>query len=322
MTPETDPLAQMPDDFLSVTDLTGEQIVALLDLADELKAERNEQLASGQPVGRDTLRGQTVAMIFEKPSTRTRVSFQVAVSELGGHPLSLSSAELQLGRGETIADTGAVLSRYVQGIVVRTFGQERIDELAEAAAVPVVNALTDLEHPCQALADLQAFREVHGGFQDRTLTYVGDGNNVANSLLLAGALVGLNVRVGHPEGYAPDAGIVGRAQVLAEETGATIEVTTDPIAAVRGANAVYADVWTSMGQEDEADDRIEPFVPFRVTEELMAEAADDAIFLHCLPAHRGEEVTAEVIDGPTSRVFDQAENRLHAQKALLARLIT
>ena len=317
----TDPLTQMPDHFLSVTDLTGEQIVALLDLADELKAERAVRLAAGQQLARETLNGRTVAMIFEKPSTRTRVSFQVGVSELGGHPLALSSAELQLGRGETIADTGAVLSRYVQGLVVRTFGQERIDELAAASTVPVVNALTDLEHPCQALADLQAFREVHGGFEGRTLTYVGDGNNVAHSLLLGGALVGLSVRVGHPEGYAPDAGIVKRAQELAGSTGATIEITTDPVAAVTDADAVYADVWTSMGQEAEAEDRLEPFVLYRVTEELMSHAADGAIFLHCLPAHRGEEVTAEVIDGPASRVFDQAENRLHAQKALLARLL-
>ena len=317
----TDPLAQMPAHFLSSTDLDGEQVVALLDLADELKAERAERVAAGNQLERDTLAGRTVAMVFEKPSTRTRVSFQVAVAELRGHPLALSSAELQLGRGETVADTGAVLSRYVHGIVVRTFGQDRIEELAEAATVPVVNALTDLEHPCQALADLQTFREVHGDFAGRSLAYVGDGNNVTHSLLLAGASVGLSVRVGHPDGYAPDAAIVRRAQELADATGASIEVTTDPVAAVKGADAVYADVWTSMGQEDEAEDRLEPFVPYRVTSELLAHAAADAVFLHCLPAHRGEEVTAEVIDGPASRVFDQAENRLHAQKALLALLL-
>jgi len=317
----TDVLADLPAHFLSVADVTGEQLVALLDLADELKAERAVRLAAGERLERDTLAGRTVAMIFEKPSTRTRVSFQVAVSELGGHPLALSSAELQLGRGETIADTGAVLSRYVHGIVVRTFGQDRLEELAAAATVPVVNALTDLEHPCQALADLQAFRAEHGGFAGRTLAYVGDGNNVAHSLLLAGALVGLSVRVGHPDGYAPDPQIVAQAQGIAADTGAEVIVTTDPVAAVAGVDAVYADVWASMGQEDEADARLGVFQPYQVTAELMGHTADGAIFLHCLPAHRGEEVTAEVIDGPASRVFDQAENRLHAQKALLARLL-
>ena len=317
----TDVLTDLPAHYLSVADLTGAQFEALLDLADELKGERAARTAAGEPLARDTLAGRTVAMIFEKPSTRTRVSFQVAVSELGGHPLALSATELQLGRGETIGDTGAVLSRYVHGIVVRTFGQERIEELAAAATVPVVNALTDLEHPCQALADLQTFREAHGGFAGRSLAYVGDGNNVAHSLMLAGALVGLDVRVGHPEGYAPDPEVVARAQALATDTGAEVVVTTDPVAAVTGADAVYADVWASMGQEDEADARLAVFAPYQVTAELLSHAADDAVFLHCLPAHRGEEVTAEVIDGPSSRVFDQAENRLHVQKALLARLL-
>jgi ornithine carbamoyltransferase len=307
--------------YLSVDDLTGDQIVAVLDLADELKTDRDQRVAAGQSPVRDELAGRTVAMIFEKPSTRTRVSFQVAVSELGGAPLPLSSAELQLGRGETIGDTGAVLSRYVHAIVVRTFGQDRIDALAAASTVPVVNALTDLEHPCQALADLQVFRQALGGFEGRTLAYVGDGNNVANSLLLAGAKVGLSVTVAHPEGYAPDGAIVARARELAAETGANIELTTDPVAGVRGAHAVYADVWASMGQESEAEHRAALFAPFQVTAELMSQAADDAVFLHCLPAHREEEVTAEVIDGPASRVFDQAENRLHAQKALLATLM-
>jgi ornithine carbamoyltransferase len=308
-------VADFPDHFLSVADLDATQLIDVLDLADQLAATRG----AGP---RDDLAGRTVAMIFEKPSTRTRVSFQVAVTELGGSPLPLSSAELQLGRGETIADTGAVLSRYVHGIVVRTFGQDRLDELAAAADVPVVNALTDLEHPCQALADLQTFRGVHGGFAGRSLAYVGDGNNVAHSLVLAGAIVGLSVSVGHPEGYAPDAAIVARARDLAASTGADITVTTDPVAAVTGADAVYTDVWASMGQEDEAAERAALFEPYRVTSALFAHAADGAVFLHCLPAHRGEEVTAEVMDGPASRVFDQAENRLHAQKALLTRLLT
>ena len=310
-----------PDDFLSIDDLSAAQLVEVLDHADELKTDRAQRVAAGSDLAHGGLRGRTIALVFEKPSTRTRVSFQVAVTELGGQALPLSSAELQLGRGETIADTGAVLSRYVHAIVVRTFGQDRLVELADAADVPVVNALTDLEHPCQAVADLQTFREAHGGFAGRSLAYVGDGNNVANSLLLAGAKVGLSVRVGHPEGYAPDAAIVARARELGADTGAEILVTTDPVEATLGADAVYADVWASMGQESEAADRAGKFVPYRVTEELMDHAAEGAVFLHCLPAHRGEEVTAEVIDGPASRVFDQAENRLHAQKALLAGLL-
>lgn len=303
-----------PDRYISVDDFDAEQLLDVLDLADELKRTR--------PDGpRDDLAGRTVAMVFEKPSTRTRVSFQVAVSELGGSPLPLSGAELQLGRGETVADTGAVLSRYVHAIVVRTFGQDRLDELADASTVPVINALTDQEHPCQALADLQTLREAFGDLSGRTLAYVGDGNNVAHSLLLAGAKLGLSVRVGHPDGYAPDSSVVARARDLASATGARIEVTTDPVEAVQGADAVYTDVWASMGQEDESEQRAAVFQPYRVTAELFGHTAGDAVFLHCLPANRGEEVDADVIDGPASRVFDQAENRLHAQKALLARLV-
>jgi len=313
-------MSTFPAHFLSSDDLTGEQTMSLLGLADALKAERGTRISASESPVRDVLHGRTIAMIFEKPSTRTRVSFQVAVSELGGSPLSLSSAELQLGRGETIADTGAVLSRYVHGIVVRTFGQDRLDELARAATVPVVNALTDQEHPCQALADLLTIRAEFGELSGRTLAYVGDGNNVAHSLLLAGAKVGLSVRIGHPRGHAPDGAVVARARELAEPTGAQIAITLDPVEAVTGADAVYADVWASMGQEDEAAERLTTFAPYQVTPELFAHTAHGAIFLHCLPAHRGEEVTAEVIDGPASRVFDQAENRLHAQKALLAML--
>jgi ornithine carbamoyltransferase len=314
-------VSEFPSDFLSIDDVDGDQLVSLLDLADELKADRVARHASDSSLVRAELRGRTIALIFEKPSTRTRVSFQVAVTELGGHPLPLSSAELQLGRGETVADTGTVLSRYVHAIVVRTFAQARLDELAAAATVPVVNALTDEEHPCQALADLQTIREAFGGFRGRTLTYVGDGNNVAHSLLLAGAKVGLSVRVAHPEGYAPDAQVLARAQAIAADTGCEASATTDAVAAVTGADVVYTDVWASMGQEDEAQARLRAFEPYRVTPELFAHTAADAVFLHCLPAHRGEEVDAEVIDGPASRVFDQAENRLHAQKALLASLL-
>ncbi len=312
-------MARFPEDLLSIDDLDAEQFTDLLNLGDQVKAARGTASTAAHA---DALAGRTVALVFEKPSTRTRVSFQVAVTELGGDPLPLSAAELQLGRGETIADTGAVLSRYVHGIVVRTFGQDRLDELADAADVPVVNALTDLEHPCQALADLQTLREARGGaVTGSVLTYVGDGNNVAHSLLLAGALAGVEVRVAHPEGYAPDAGVVARARTLAEASGTEVVVTTDAVAAVTGAHAVYTDVWASMGQEAEADARLEVFQPYQVTPELFAHAAEDAIFLHCLPAHRGEEVAAEVIDGPSSRVWDQAENRLHAQKAVLLRLL-
>jgi ornithine carbamoyltransferase len=307
--------------FLRADDLGRDQLRSLLDLADELKADRRTRAASTSTMIRTDLRGKTIALLFEKPSTRTRVSFQVGVHELGGHPLPLSSTELQLGRGEPVADTAQVLSRYCHAVVVRTFGQDRLDALAAASSVPVVNALTDLEHPCQALADLQTLRAEFGDLRGRSLAYVGDGNNVANSLLVAGALCGLSVRVGHPDGYAPDAATVARARKAAADSGAEILVTTDPAEAVQGADAVYADVWASMGQEDEADDRRQAFAAYQVTDQMLTAAGDDAIFLHCLPAHRGEEVAAEVIDGPRSRVFDQAENRLHVQKALLATLL-
>ena len=317
----TDAVAPFPRHFLSVTDLGRDQLIAVLDAADLLKQERSDRLTAGRSPVRGELDGRTVALVFEKPSTRTRVSFQVAVSELGGDPLPLASSDLQLGRGETIADTGAVLSRYVHAIVVRTFGQDRLEDLTASSTVPVVNALTDLEHPCQALADLQTFREVHGRFEGRSLAYVGDGNNMAHSLLLAAATVGLSVRVAHPEGYGPEPMVVERARELAGGSGTEVVVTDDVAAAVSGAHAVYTDVWASMGQEHEAGGRARVFAPYQVTPELMASAAPEAVFLHCLPAHRGEEVAAEVMDAPTSRVLQQAENRLHAQKALLAALL-
>lgn len=307
--------------FLSVDDLTQAELLAVLDDADRRKAERARREDEGETLIDDALHGRTVALVFEKPSLRTRVSFEVAVRELGGTPLPLWDSEIGLGARESVADTGQVLSRYVHAIVVRTFGQDRLAELAAAASVPVVNALTDLEHPCQALADLQTYREAHGTFVGGTLAYVGDGNNVAHSLLLAGAKVGLSVRVAHPEGHAPDANVVARTRAIAAQTGAQVTLTTDPYAAVEGANAIYTDVWTSMGQEIEAEQRRATFAPYQVTAGLIAHAADGAIFLHCLPAHRGEEVDASVIDGPASRVFDQAENRMHAQKALLAHVL-
>lgn len=305
--------------LISTTDLAPAEITRLLDDAAALRDARRHLVAGGEPD--TTLRGRTVALIFEKPSTRTRVSFEVGVAELGGTPLALSSADLQLGRGETVADTGAVLGRFVQAIVVRTFAQSRLEELAASSGIPVINALTDEEHPCQALADLLTVRDEFGSFEGRVLTYVGDGNNVAHSLLLAGAAVGLGIRVAHPEGYAPDGSVVARAIALASAHGSEITVTTDPQAAAADAHALYADVWASMGQETESVARAKVFAPYALGVDLVALAADDAIVLHCLPAHRGEEIAAEVIDGPRSRVFDQAENRLHAQKAVLAMLV-
>ena len=307
--------------FLSADDVSGGQLLLLLDRADELKAERAARARAEESLVGEQLRGRTVALIFEKPSLRTRASFEVGVHELGGKPLPMWDTEVGLGQRETVEDTGAVLGRYVHAIVIRTFSQEAITRLADASGVPVVNALTDHEHPCQALADLQTFREVHGGFEGRTLTYVGDGNNVAHSLLLAGPKLGLSVRVAHPPGYAPDESVVARARELAAGTGAEVLVTTDPQQAADGAHALYTDVWASMGQEDEAAERAAVFAPYQVTTDLLARAADDAVLLHCLPAHRGEEVAAEVIDGEAARVFDQAENRLHAQKALLEDLL-
>jgi len=301
-------------DFLSIDDLTPHELTKLLDRAAELKAARGT-------AGAEALAGKTVAMIFEKPSTRTRISFEVAISELGGHPLPLSSAELQLGRGETIEDTGRVLSRYVHGVVVRTFEQERLERLADAASIPVINALTDLEHPCQALADLLTIRERLGDLTGLKLTFVGDGNNVAHALLLAGALSGMHVAVATPPGYEPIPQIAKRATEIAESTGGSVTLTTEAPEAVRGADAVYTDVWASMGQEREAEERRLIFAPYQLNTVLVARAADRAIVLHCLPAHRGEEITDEVLDGPRSVVWDQAENRLHTQKALLETLM-
>ncbi len=305
--------------LISTTDLTPDEFHLLLDDAAAMRAAR-AGIVDGS-VADTTLRGRTVALIFEKPSTRTRVSFEVGVTELGGSPLALSSSDLQLGRGETVADTGAVLGRFVQAIVIRTFAQSRLEELADSSSLPVINALTDEEHPCQALADLLTVRDEFGSFDGRVLTYVGDGNNVAHSLLLAGASVGLGVRIAHPSGYAPDAAIVARARALADAHGSEITITSDARSAAEGSHVLYTDVWASMGQEDESAARATAFAPYALDERLVGLAADDAVVLHCLPAHRGEEISAAVIDGPRSRVFDQAENRLHAQKAVLAMLV-
>ena len=298
--------------YLTVDDLADAEISEVLDVATALKADRD--------LHADALRGRSIALIFEKPSTRTRVSFEVGVAQLGGCPVVLSSSELQLGRGETIEDTGRVLSRYVDGIVLRTFEQERLELLTTTTTVPVINALSDFEHPCQALADLLTIREHLGAVAGRVLAYFGDGNNVAHSLLLAGTKVGMTVRVATPPGFEPIPQVVHRAEEIAEETGGTVELTHDPDEAAIGAHALYTDVWTSMGQDLESDERALVFPSYQLSQKLVDVADPTAIVLHCLPAHRGQEITDEVIDGPRSVVWDQAENRLHTQKALLLRL--
>ncbi|HWB65668.1 MAG TPA: ornithine carbamoyltransferase [Mycobacteriales bacterium] len=299
--------------FLVDDDLTAAEQAAVLDAAAVMKKDRHAVRPLAGP--------RSVAVIFEKPSTRTRLSFEVGIAELGGHPVVLDARSTQLGRGETIEDTARVLSRYVDAIVIRTFGQDRIEALAAAASVPVVNALTDYAHPCQALADLQTIRERRGGLAGVTLAYLGDGNNMAHSLLLAGALAGMHVRVGSPADFAPLPDVVSRARALADAHGGSVLVTDDPAAAAAGADVLYTDVWASMGQEAESDERSAVMRPYAITESLLGAAAADAVVMHCLPAHRGEEIAAAVIDGPASIVFDQAENRLHAQKALLAFLL-
>jgi ornithine carbamoyltransferase len=305
----------MPErDFLSLDDVSADELNGLLDSAGKAKA--------GTGKWSSKLDGKQVALVFEKPSTRTRVSFEAAVSTMGGHAIVLRGDELQLGRGETVEDTGRVLSRYVDAIVVRTFGQERLEQLAGAATVPVVNALSDEEHPCQCLADLQTIKDHLGGLDGVALAYLGDGNNVAHSLMLGGAKAGMDVRVACPPDYRPDAAIAERSKAIAAASGGRVTVTDVVAEAAVGARVLYTDVWASMGQEDEADARDEAFGRYQLNADVVDMATDDAIVMHCLPAHRGREITDDVIDGPRSVVWDQAENRLHAQKALLAFLLT
>jgi ornithine carbamoyltransferase len=299
--------------FLVDDDLTAAEQAAILDEADRMKKDRYAARPLEGP--------RSVAVVFEKPSTRTRLSFEIGIAELGGHPVILDAQSTQLGRGETIEDTARVMSRYVDAIVIRTFGQDRITALAAAADVPVVNALTDFAHPCQALADLQTIREHKGSLAGLTLSYLGDGNNMAHSLLLAGAIAGMHVRVGSPRGFEPLPQVVARAAEIAAASGGSVAVTNDALEAADGADVLYTDVWASMGQEGEAASRLEPFRPFCIDGRVVAAAADEVVVMHCLPAHRGEEIAADVIDGRHSIVFDQAENRLHAQKALLSFLI-
>ncbi|WP_034269721.1 ornithine carbamoyltransferase [Actinospica robiniae] len=300
--------------FLRDDDLSPAEQAEVLDLAAELKAD---------PLGHPVLAGpKAVAILFDKPSTRTRVSFSVGVAQLGGYPLVIDAGSSQLGRGEPVADTTRVLDRQVAAIVWRTFGQSRLEEMAAVSRVPVVNALTDEFHPCQILADLQTVRERKGALAGLTMTYLGDGaNNMAHSYLLGGATAGMHVRVGTPEGYQPDARYVADAAAIAAATGGSVLVTSDAKAAAQDADVLITDTWVSMGQEDEGSARAEVFRPYTLDEAALALARPDAIVLHCLPAYRGKEIAASVIDGPQSAVWDEAENRLHAQKALLAYLL-
>ena len=298
-------------DCLTLAEFEPAEVGLILDEATKIKALRRSRIPF-RP-----LFGKTLAMVFQKPSNRTRVSFEVGMYQLGGHALSLSPQEIQMGQRETPSDTGRVLARYIDAIMARVFSHEEVEELARAAEVPVINGLSDLHHPCQALADLLTIREELGALESVKVAYFGDGNNVAHSLALGCALTGAQLTIAHPEDHAPDPGVVK----LAAKLGAAPTLTEDPLEGAAGARVVYTDVWASMGQEAETEERKEKFAPYQVNEELMSHAVPDAIFLHCLPAHRGEEVTAEVIDSPNSRVFDQAENRLHAQKALLYLLL-
>ena len=294
-------------DFLSIADFSSDELTELLS--------REHRLKTGED--HSQLTGKSLAMIFRKSSTRTRISFEVGMTQLGGHALFLSDRDSQIGRGEPIHDTAKVLSRYVDGIMIRTFVHEEVEELSRHSSVPVINGLTDLLHPCQVVADLQTIAEEFGpNYPERTVAWIGDGNNMANSWLNAAYRLGFSVRLACPEGYDPDLSIFNRAEERAD-----ILLTRDPLEAVQGADVVTTDVWASMGQEEEARERMGAFSGFSVDDTLMGQATPDAIFLHCLPAHRGEEVSSSVIDGTQSRIFNEAENRLHVQKAILLELL-
>ncbi len=300
--------------FLSLSDWSREELELLLELSAAIKADPDHYA--------DALAGQSLAMIFQKASTRTRVSFEVGMHQLGGQALFLSAGDIQLHRGETIADTAQVLSRYVHGIMARVFAHQDLLDLAAHGSVPVINGLSDLLHPCQALADYFTLREVRGELAGLKVAYVGDGNNVAHELMYGAVKLGLRFSIGCPKGYQPNPAVLKNALAQARELGSPLpEVTCDPLQAVRDADLVYTDVWTSMGQEAESQKRLAAFQGFQVTPEMMAVAGPNAVFMHCLPAHRGEEVAADVIDGPQSVVFDEAENRIHVQKAILVTLM-
>ena len=298
--------------FTRVADWSRDELLSVLDLADDLKGRQ----ASHEE--HHLLPGRTLAMIFQKPSTRTRVSFEVGMTQLGGHALYLAAGDIQLGRGETLKDTAVVLSRYVDGIMIRTFAQDDVEELAEHASIPVINGLTDISHPCQALADVMTIRERLGRLEGVRVAYLGDGNNVCASLMVACAKLGAAFVAATPEGYEP----AHEAVEIARKAGGQVDLTNDPRDAAEGADVLYTDVWTSMGQDEERDQRLRDLAGFGIDESLVQLANDDAIVLHCLPAHYGEEITEDVLYGPQSAVWDEAENRLHAQKALLALVIS
>lgn len=302
-------------DFLTLADYSQEEIHHLLDLADYIKKQKQKGVAF------EPLKGKTLGMIFEKSSTRTRVSFEAGIYQLGGLGIFLSSKDIQIGRGETIADTARILSGYLDGIMIRTFSQDTVEELAEYASIPVINGLTDLYHPCQVLADLQTIKETKGTLEGIKVVYIGDGNNMAHSLMIGAAKMGMELVVATPKEYQPKQAIIDKALTIAKEHNAKISLETDPAIAVQGADVIYTDVWASMGQEEESVKREADFQGYQVNAELLALAKADVTFMHCLPAHRGEEVSAEVIDGEHSVVFQQGENRLHAQKALMTALM-
>jgi ornithine carbamoyltransferase len=302
-------------DFLRVNDWEPEELVSVLEIADRLKARQEQRIEHHH------LPGRTLGMIFQKPSTRTRVSFEVGISQLGGTGLYLAAGDLQLGRGETIKDTARVLSRYLDGVMIRTYSQADVDELAEHADIPVINGLTDEFHPCQALADVMTIRERFGSFEGVRVAYLGDGNNVCHSLMVACAKLGMHFTAATPEGYEPSEEVVGWAQAATQASGGSVAVHRDPRATAKGADVLYTDVWTSMGQEEERERRLRDLAAYRVDDDLLRLASDRSVVLHCLPAHYGEEITEDVLYGPRSAVWDQAENRLHAQKALMALVI-
>jgi ornithine carbamoyltransferase len=299
--------------LLDLAEYSFEDVRRVLDLAREVKADPD--------ACRARLAGKTLAMVFEKPSTRTRVSFEVGISQLGGSGLYLGRSDLQIGRGESIPDTARVLSRYVDGVMARVFSHQTLVDLAAHATVPIINGLSDLLHPCQALADFQTIEEHKGALAGVEVAYVGDGNNVLHSLANMAALVGANLRYATPPGYEPDEGVIAAARARAAAKGATVTATHDPVEAVRGADVIYADVWTSMGQEGQEGTRNQIFEPYQINAALVQHARRDYLFMHCLPAHRGEEVTDEICDSPNSVIFDEAENRLHAQKAVMLLLM-
>ncbi|MEM9291928.1 MAG: ornithine carbamoyltransferase [Acidobacteriota bacterium] len=308
-TPAYDPAAHL----ITVRDRSAEEFKALFELTHRIKTEPE--------AFRTALQGQTLGMIFQKSSTRTRVSFEVGMFQLGGHALFLSSRDIQLGRGETVSDTAEVLSRYVDGIMARTFAHQDVLDLAGFGSIPVINGLTNDLHPCQVLADYFTLWEIFGDLSGRKIAYIGDGNNMAHSLTLGASKVGMDIAIATPDGYECDPHYLALAQQDAAQAGTSVITTTDPREAVEGASCVYTDVWASMGQEEERKERLAAFAGWTVTEEVMAAAAADGVFLHCLPCHRGEEVSAEVADGPRSRIFDEAENRLHVQKAVMVDLM-